>query len=86
MRSKELKINDKTYTAILMAGGKGFKIYFISGFSDWVIQKNKKIYVIDDTENKTVSRYVNLKYHNANEKKEIITNFDNFLKELEESL
>lgn len=68
MRTKELKINNETKEAILIAGGSGFKIYSVSGLEGWAIAHGRKISFIEDKapEFQTIANYVNLKYQPAN--------------------
>lgn len=68
VRSKELKINNETKEAILVAGGSGFKVYAVSGLGGWAVALGRKISFIEDKtpEFQTVANYVNLKYQPAN--------------------
>lgn len=79
MRTKTLKINGKETEAILMAGGKGFKIYSFSeglivdkGREKIILQENTPAYEV-------VIDYVNLRYHNIDQQKEITEKFQSWL-------
>lgn len=77
MRSKELKINNETKEAILVAGGAGFKVYAVSGLDGWAVALGRKISFIEDKtpEFQTVANYVNLKYQPANSQEAIKREF-----------
>lgn len=69
MRTSELKIGNEKKESILVAGGKGFKIYTTSGYDGWILAVGRKIHLIDENshEFKTVARYVNLRYQPISE-------------------
>lgn len=82
MRTKQMKIGGEEITAILMCGGKGFKIY--SYDDKLLISKNRKLLQLENTESfyKIVINYVNLKYYNSNEQEDIKKEFMNFINKL----
>ena len=84
MRTKELKINNETKEAILIAGGSGFKIYSVSGLDGWALELGRKISFIEDKtpEFQTVANYVNLKYQPANSQDTIKLRFTELIESI----
>lgn len=79
MRTKTLKINGKEIEAVLMAGGKGFKIY---SFPEGLIVDKGRVKVVLEEKSpsyKTVIDYVNLRYHNLDKQKEITEKFQDYI-------
>lgn len=88
MRTKELKINNETREAILIAGGSSFKIYSISGLDGWAIALGRKISFIEDKtpEFQTVANYVNLKYQPTNSQDAIKQEFAELIESIKSNL
>lgn len=82
MRTKRLKINGEDFEAVLVCGGKGFKVYHHN--FHWYITKGRSLRKIENntTEDDIVSKYVNLKYYNLNSHDEIKEEFNKLLNEL----
>lgn len=84
MRTKDLKINNETKEAILIAGGSGFKIYSVSGLDGWALALGRKISFIEDKtpEFQTVANYVNLKYQPVNSQNNIKQQFTSLIQSI----
>ena len=84
MRTKDLKINNETKEAVLIAGGSGFKIYSVSGLDGWALALGRKISFIEDKtpEFQTVANYVNLKYQPANSQAVIKQQFSELMQSI----
>lgn len=78
-REKDLKINGKVVTGVLMAGGFGAKVYHVSG--GVAVQKGSSTKYLpegsDDFD--IVLQFVNLKYQPLSQQQEIIEKFKKFL-------
>lgn len=81
MRITELKIGNEKKESILVAGGKGFKIYTTSGYDGWVLAIGRKIHLIDENDHdfKTVAKYVNLRYQPISEQALVKEHFDDLI-------
>ena len=75
---KVITINKQKYTAVLIAGGNGFKIYSTPEISGWIIHAQRKYHVVaEDSDNySSVSKYVNIKYLPKEEVASIETSFN----------
>ena len=81
MRTTELKIGKDKKESVLVAGGKGFKVYSTSGFNGWILVIDRKVHIIeeDGPDIKTVAKYVNLRYQPISEQNLIIENFNDLV-------
>lgn len=79
MRTKDFKINNKEVTAVLMAGGTGFKIY--STMDSLLLVLGRKVNVIDEAspEYKTIISYINLRYYDEMNKALILNEFNKLI-------
>ena len=84
MRTKEIKIGGEKKTAVLVAGGQGFKIYTVADIDGWIIVIGVKTHLIPDftKDSPTVSNYVNLHYHSPKLKESIINKFSTLVRSL----
>lgn len=81
MRTTELKIGNEKKESVLVAGGKGFKVYTTSGYDGWVLVIGRKVHLIEENgpDFKTVAKYVNLRYQPISEQKLIAENFNDLV-------
>ncbi len=82
MKTKDLKINGKLVTSVLVAGGPGFKIYSTPKVEGWVVAAGRKLIVVEKEtpDFKTLSRYLTLPYQPKAEQRAIKDQFQDFLK------
>ena len=82
VKTKNLKINGESTTAVLVAGGPGFKIYSTPKVEGWVVAAGRQITVVqkDAPDFKTLSRYLTLPYQPKAEHNSIKDEFQIFLK------
>lgn len=82
MRTAQIKLNNETTTALLVAGGAGFKIYSSTTVRGWILSLGRKYFVIDEStlQFKTVSNYINLKYQTAEVAEKVQSEFQILLK------
>lgn len=81
MRTTELKIGNEKKESVLVAGGKGFKVYTASGYDGWILVIGRKVHLIEENapDFKTVAKYVNLRYQPISEQKLITENFNDLV-------
>lgn len=81
MRTTELKIGNQKKESVLVAGGKGFKVYTTSGYDGWVLSIGRKIHLIEEQSSdfKTVAKYINLRYQPISEQEVIKEHFNDLV-------
>ena len=84
MRTTELKIGNEKKESVLVAGGKGFKVYTTSGYGGWVLVIGRKVHLIEEggPDFKTVAKYVNIRYQNISEVENIKSEFQIILENI----
>lgn len=82
MRTKSIKIQGSEVDAVLMCGGKGFKVYSHGDMLILSIGRKLLGFIEKDIQYQTIIDYVNLKYHNINLQDGIKTNFMELVKKV----
>lgn len=85
MRTKELKVNGKSETCVLICGGPGFKVYSAVSVAGWLVWTPKKLLIVEasNAEFQTVAKYVMIHYQPAAQKPGINAAFERLLKQQE---
>lgn len=82
MRSKSIKIQGSEVDAVLLCGGKGFKVY--SHENMLLLSIGRKLLGLEENDlgYELTMNYVNLKYHNLDKQSEIKEKFQEFIKKI----
>ena len=82
MKTKDININGESTSAVLVAGGPGFKIYSTPKVEGWVVATGRQIIVVekDAPDFKTLNRYLTLPYQPKAEHGSIKDEFQIFIK------
>lgn len=84
MRTKQIKVNNQSIEALLVAGGKGFTIYTAKGINGWILSVQKNVLAFDEAHPhfETVAKYVTIKYQPIKKHNSIQKNFDKLISKL----
>jgi allophanate hydrolase subunit 1 len=88
LRTKQIKVNNQSVEALLIAGGKGFTIYTAKGVNGWIVSIQRNILTFDENHPhfETVAKYVTIKYQPIKKHNSIQKNFDKLISKLTKNL